>query len=107
MRPATILRLGLGGTCLLLPDQVLDVVGGPDRHDPTTRVVARVLGGRQMVQGCADLLLGRRTRGLDVVIDLTHAASMLPVALWWPDHRRTALVSAATAAAVALLDLRK
>ena len=72
------------------------MVGGPDRHDPATRLVARALGGRLVLQGCADLAFGRRIRAVDVFVDLSHAASMLPVAVRWPAHRRTALVSAAT-----------
>jgi hypothetical protein len=105
VRAATLARLALGGVCLMAPDQVLDVVGGADRHDRTTRLVARVLGGRLVLQGGADLVLGRRTRRLDAVVDLAHAASMVPLAVRWPAHRRTALVSAAAASAIALLDL--
>lgn len=104
MRTATLARLGLGGACLIAPGRVLDAVGGPDRHDPTTQLVARVLGGRLMLQGCADLMFGQRTRRLDVVVDLTHAASMLPMAARWPAHRRTALSSAVAAATIAVLD---
>jgi len=106
VRTATLARLGLGGACLLRPDHVLDVIGGADRDDPLARLVARVLGGRLVLQAGADLVLGRRTRGIGVAVDLAHAGSMLPVAARWPAHRRTALVSAATAAAMALLDLR-
>jgi hypothetical protein len=106
MRIATVARLGLGGASLLAPDRVLGLVGGPDRDDETTLLVARVLGGRMVLQACSDLAFGRRTRALDVVVDLTHAASMLPAAVRWPAHRRTALVSAATATGIALLDLR-
>jgi hypothetical protein len=104
MRAATFVRLGVGGACLVSPDLVLDVVGGPDRDDPTTQLVARVLGGRLVLQGIADLTWGRRTRGVGVVVDLAHAASMLPAAARWPTHRRTALVSAAMATTTALLD---
>jgi hypothetical protein len=83
---------------------MLALAGGPDRDDPTTQVVARVLGGRLVVQAAADLALGRRTRGVDIVIDLTHAASMIAVALRWPEHRRSAVASAAVATSVAVLD---
>jgi hypothetical protein len=105
MRAAALARLAIGGSCLLAPARVLDVVGGPDRHDPTVRLVVRVLGGRLVLQGCGDPLLGRRTRVLGAVVDLTHVASMVPVAAGCSDHRRTALVSAAAASAIALLDL--
>ncbi len=106
MRAATLARLGIGGACLLTPDRVLDVVGGPDRHDRRTQLVTRLLGGRLVLQAGADVVLGRRTRTIDMVVDLTHAASMLPLAVRWPAHRRTALVSGATASTIALLDLR-
>jgi hypothetical protein len=106
VRLATFLRLGLGSACLVSPDLVLDLVGGPDRDDPTTQLVARVLGGRMVLQGAADLTLRGRSRGVGVAVDLAHAASMLPVAALWPAHRRTALVSAAAASTTALLDLR-
>ena len=106
MRAATLVRLGLGAACLAAPDLVLDAVGGPDRHDPTTRRITQVLGGRLAVQGVGDIVLGPRTRRLDVLVDLTHAASMLPAAALWPRHRRSALVSAAVATGVAVLDMR-
>jgi hypothetical protein len=105
MRPATVARLALGGACLAVPDRVLGLVGGPDQDDPATQLVTRVLGGRLLLQGGADLALGRRTRGIDVAVDLLHAASMVPVAAWWPAHRRSATASAAAAGGIALLDL--
>jgi hypothetical protein len=88
------------------PQGVLEVIGGRDRSDPTTQAVTRLLGARLLLQASADVAGGRRTRALDVVVDLTHAASMVPVAVVWPDHRRTALVSAAAACAIAAVDLR-
>jgi hypothetical protein len=104
MRAATLGRLVVGAGCLAAPGAVLGLVGGPDRDDPTTQLVARVLGVRMLLQAGADLVLGRRTRGVAVLVELTHAGSMLPVAARWPEHRRTALVSAATATTLALLD---
>ena len=53
----------------------------------------------------ADLALGPRTRVPDIVIDVTHAATMVVVADRWPDHRRSAMVSAALATGTAALDL--
>jgi hypothetical protein len=104
MRAATVVRLGLGGVCLAAPVEVLALVGGPDRSDPRTALVTRVLGGRLVLQGIADLAWGRRTREAGVAVELTHAASMLPVAALWPAHRRTALWSAVAATATALLE---
>jgi hypothetical protein len=87
------------------PGRVLAAVGGPDRDDPATQVVTRVLGARLVLQAATDLVVGRRIRGVEVAVDLTHAASMLPVAAHWPSHRRTATVSAVVAGGIAALDL--
>jgi hypothetical protein len=105
MRVATVCRLGLGAACLSRPTQVLSTVGGLDRDDEHTRTIVRVLGARLMAQTVADLLLGPRTRGFDAAVDLLHAASMVPVAVRYPAHRRTATVSAALATGTAVLDL--
>jgi hypothetical protein len=105
MRAATLARLAIGGPCLVAPARVLHVVGGPDSRDPTVRRLARVLGGRWVLQGFGDLALGRRTRPFGVVVDFTHAASTVPVIAGSSQHRRTATVSAAIASAIALLDL--
>jgi hypothetical protein len=104
MRKATVARLALGGVCLVDPARVLGVIGGRDRDDARTQLITRVLGGRLVVQATADLALGPRTRVPDVLVDGTHAASMVVAALRWPAHRRSALVSAALASAIALLD---
>jgi hypothetical protein len=106
MRAATVARLLLGTACVAAPGPVLDVIGGADRDDQRTRTVTRVLGGRLVLQAAADLGFGARTRRLDVAVDLSHAASMMPVAAIWPSHRRTALASAALATSIAVLDLR-
>ncbi len=104
MRAATTGRLVLGSVCLAAPQRVLDVIDGPDRHDEVVRMVARALGARLVLQGLGDLALGTRLRGADIAIERTHAASMLPVAARWPAHRRSALVSAAVATGLSLLD---
>jgi hypothetical protein len=67
--------------------------------------VARVLGGRLLLQAGADLALGRRTRSADAVIEVSHALSMVPVAVRWPRHRRTAITSALVATVIAALDV--
>jgi hypothetical protein len=105
VRSATAARLGLGAVCLAAPGLVLDAIGGPDRNDPTTCRIAQVLGARLALQGVGDLVLGQRTRRLDVVVELMHAASMVPAAAVWPRHRRSALGSAAAACCVAVLDV--
>lgn len=105
MRPATAARLVLAGGCLTVPGRLLDAIGAPDRGAARTRVIVRVLGVRLLAQGVADLALGPRTRLPDVVIDATHAATMVAAAARWPDHRRSAMLSAALATGTAALDL--
>jgi hypothetical protein len=106
MRPATAARFVTGTLCLAAPGAVLRAIGGPDRDDPVTGLVARVLGGRLLLQAAADPILGSRARGVGAAVDLSHAASMVPVAIHWQEHRRTALASAAVATAIAALDLQ-
>ena len=105
MRPATAARLVLAGGCLTVPGRLLDAIGAPDRGAARTRVIVRVLGVRLLAQGVADLALGPRTRVPDIVIDATHAATMVAAAARWPAHRRSAMVSAALATGTAALDL--
>jgi hypothetical protein len=106
VRNAIVARLVLGTVCVAVPDRVLAAVGGPDQEDPRATRIVRALGARLLLQGGLDAALGPRTRRVDIVVELAHAASMLPVALIWPTHRRTALVSAACAAGISLLDVR-
>lgn len=102
MRSATAARLVLGTLCLTAADGVLAAAGG---SGPRARTVVRVLGARLLIQGGLDVAWGRRTRGPDVVVELTHAASMLSVAAIWRAYRAPALTSAAVAASLATLDL--
>ena len=48
---------------------------------------------------------GGRSRWLGAAVELSHAASMVPVVVLRPAHRRSASVSAAAATGIALLDL--
>jgi hypothetical protein len=102
MRSATVARLVLGTVCLAAPDRVLHVVGSPDARP--VRIV-RILGGRLVLQAGWDVALGARTRGVDVAVELTHAASMVLVAALRPARRRPALLSAAVATGIVALDL--
>jgi hypothetical protein len=70
--------------------------------------IARVLGARLLLQAALDVTpgaAGPAMRDLDPAVELTHAASMVPVAAIWPRHRRSASVSAALATGIAALDL--
>jgi len=102
LRSATAARVVLGTVCLAAPDRLLDVVGA---REVRTAAIMRVLGGRMLVQAVLDVALGARLRVLDPTVELLHAASMVPVAVVWPAHRRPALISAAAATGIAALDL--
>jgi hypothetical protein len=105
MTKAAAARLLVGGACLLVPGSVLAAVGAPDRDDHRVQRITSALGARLVVQAGLEIARGRPARALDVTIELTHAASMVPVAAIWPRHRRSASVSAAVAAGIAVLDL--
>jgi hypothetical protein len=105
MRAASAVRLVVGGAYIVRPEWVLAAVGAPDRAEVRVLQVARVLGVRMVAQAGLEVVRGRRTPALDTVVELTHAVSMLPAALIWPIHRRSATVSAAIAAGIAVLDL--
>ena len=81
---------------LLRPDDVSRAVGAADPLPPSW--IVRVLGARLVVQHAVVLAVPeRRVVVAGGVVDGLHALSMVPVAVWWPEHRRAALVSAATA----------
>jgi hypothetical protein len=107
MRRATAVRLVMGSIFVAAPGQVLAAIGAPDRDDPAVRLAARVLGGRLVLHGAADLAFGPGTRRLGIAVELAHAASMIPVAVRSEVHRRTALTSAGLATAIAALDLQE
>jgi hypothetical protein len=72
---------------------------------PATWLV-RVLGARSLLQGA--VTLARPTRDVlaaGSAIDALHAASMLPVVVGLPRHRRAAAASAAVAASTATAGL--
>ena len=105
MRAATVGRLVVGTAFLSVPGAVLQAVGAPDHADRRARAVTRVLGARLVGQAGLDVSGAAPARRTDVAVELAHAASMLPVVAWWPEHRRAAWVSAAVATGLALLDL--
>ena len=73
-----------------------------DRGVPPAWIV-RLLGARLLVQGAPEALRPSSTvLRLGVLVDLTHAASMLAAGRVWPRYRRAALASAAAAGASAV-----
>lgn len=95
-------RLVVGTGCLVAPAGMDEVVGALDTR---TLTIVRVLGGRLVLQAGLDVALGARTRRLDLAVELVHAASMVSVAVTRPAYRRPALVSAAVASGIAVLDV--
>ena len=104
MRAAAAGRLALGAVCLAAPAVVVRRVGPASATTPLTVTLARVLGARLVLQAAGDVVLGPRTRPVDMTIDLVHATSMVELARRFPRHRRVALVSGGCAAGLAVLD---
>ncbi|MCZ2805405.1 hypothetical protein O2W18_09850 [Modestobacter sp. VKM Ac-2983] len=93
---------GWGAAQLLRPAEVTRAVCAGRRQPPAW--VTQVLGARMVGQHVAVLV--RPTRAVvltGVAVDLLHALSMVPVAVWWPAYRRPAVVSGGTSAAAAVL----
>ncbi|HVE24476.1 MAG TPA: hypothetical protein VNC22_03690 [Sporichthya sp.] len=117
-RPVDVVRLGLGLGTLTRPEVALRLSGG--RTQQHERTAIRILGARfiaQSVMGIAASRSQRRppascerrpcVRELDVAIEVTHAATMLALAVASAKHRRLALVSAVTALGFSALDLQE
>ena len=86
----------MGAAFLLRPYALANRFSG-GRSTPDNAIV-RVLGGRQLLQGAAqiarpvpDVVLG------GIAVDLIHATSMLVLSALWPHYRCSALSSAAIA----------
>ncbi len=99
------LARGTWGTLLLLaPGAVGRLYAGrpPDRLSVG---VLRVLGARQVVQAALTARPGRRALAAGAAVDLTHAASMVGLALVDRQRRRAGLADAGVATALALVGL--
>ena len=107
MSVATAARLVVGGACVVVPARVLAVLRAPDRDDVRVQRITRLLGVRLVLQAGLAHVWGGRAKDLDIVIELTHAASMLGTAVIVPTHRRSATMSAAIATGIAVLDLQE
>ncbi len=96
-----VTQIGLGVAVLGAPRHVLGSIGAAD--DSATRVVARVLGIRLVGQGLVVTCVPRAdVLRASAVVDVAHAASMVPVAVRWAAHRHAASVSGALAAVAAV-----
>ena len=82
-----------GAALLIWPQALIGrLAGGPRRQET---IVVQILGGRQALQGCAqiaypavDLVLA------GIAVDAMHAASMVILAALWPRYRQSAFASA-------------
>ena len=95
------LRFAWGSALALCPEPLLRLVGvnGADRR---TVVVARVLGGRHLIQGVAECWFGDPARRAGVAIDSLHAMSMVALGLADSGRRRATFVDALAAGTFAM-----
>ncbi|MBW0010160.1 MAG: hypothetical protein JO063_08585 [Pseudonocardiales bacterium] len=98
-------RAGYGALLLLAPGPVVRLYTGHPTDRPT-RVVARVLGARHLLQGLLSAgAPGPTVLVLGVEADIAHVASMLGVAALDPARRRAGLVDAIGAGSFAAVGL--
>jgi hypothetical protein len=103
--PATVgrpeIRLLYGCALAAAPGAVLAACGGPD--DSRSRVAARLLGARHLVEGALFITSDGWRRAYPApAVDGLHAFTMLVVAVRDPRYRRLALLSGAAATGLAL-----
>lgn len=91
----------IGTAFLLRPHALASRFSGG--HRTPDDAIVRILGGRQLVQGTAQVI--DPTPGLvvaGIAVDVLHASSMIVLAVVWPRYRRVAVSSAAIATATAV-----
>jgi hypothetical protein len=93
-------RLLWGGALVLVPGRLLGAVRAP--ADERSCVVARVLGGRHVLQGVVELARWPRWRRAGIAADVLHASSAVALAAADRRRRRVAVADATVAAAFAL-----
>jgi hypothetical protein len=92
-------NLALGIMLVTRPEEVASAVA--DDSVPDAAVI-RLLGGRYILQGSAQLARpNAAVLGTSVLVDGLHAASMFGLAAYRADYRRPALFSAAAATGAA------
>jgi hypothetical protein len=85
---------------LAAPRRVLAAAGHGDA--PNAVAVARVLGGRQALQGLVEISAGTRWRRIGAFVDAAHALTGIGLAAARPRWRRVALADAAIAVSFAV-----
>lgn len=94
----------IGAAMATRPGTVGSWAAGPG--DPPPPAVVRVLGVREVLQGAAVAgRPGRSVIGTGILVDVTHAATMVAAALLLPRYRRSATVSGALAGLSAVAGL--
>ncbi|MGH7641045.1 MAG: hypothetical protein ACREN7_10160 [Candidatus Dormibacteria bacterium] len=94
-RALGLARSGWGVFLLVAPDRAKTLLGAPSRREASN--LARVLGGRQVLQGVVELLLGPRSRRVGLAVDTLHGMTGLFAAASAADWRRAGLTDAAIA----------
>ena len=102
--PGLLVRVAWGSLLLVRPDAGLRVLSTED-PPPRVRWVARVLGGRHLVEAGLELTHGPRWRTAGGVVDAIHSATAVGFAAVDPRWRRAALTDAAIAAGFAAVGL--
>ncbi|GAA3605602.1 hypothetical protein [Microlunatus ginsengisoli] len=96
VRVAGVLGAVWGAVLLARGDRLWAVVEGRQPSRGESRTV-RLLGTRHLLQGLAEGIAPGRFRRFWSSVDLTHAASMVALAVLDPGRRRPVLVSAGVA----------
>ena len=91
----TTVRLGWGVLLLLAPGKAIQVLGG--ENTGRGRGVARILGGRHLVQAFWERRGSSGRQGAGAVVDALHAATGVGLACLDGGARRAALTDAALA----------
>jgi hypothetical protein len=99
-RILAVVRVGWAGFLLVWPRQAIVLLGGEDV--PASRLVCRLLGGRHLTQGVAELLFWPRGRRVGSLVDILHAASAVAFGCRDPRWRRAALRDGVVAASFAI-----
>jgi hypothetical protein len=94
VNPIALVRAAYGSALLLAPDRMLQLYGGPV-EDGAAQAVARVLGGRHLVQ--AIVTKGGSFSRVGALVDLLHATSMFAFGGVSREHRRPAFIDGTVA----------
>ncbi len=100
-----MLRAGYGAALLCAPGPLIRRVTGT-RADRRSRVTARVLGGRHLVQAVSTARFsGPDALRIGASVDASHAASMLALAVGDRSRRRAALVDGTVATTLSIVGM--